>query len=135
MMADPRNTILVVDGDDELRENVGECLLLERHTCWLEPDPVAALGRLRRELGVPDLILLDYRTARLSAKEFIDTLKGEGAWGRIPVVLMAAVWDRDLPGDLVIDGVLIKPFDMERLLGVVRDALSPGRAVAGARAV
>jgi len=131
----PRRTVLVVDDDDELRENIGECLALERHACWLASSPQAALERVRHEGRAPDLVLLDHRTEGLSAQEFLARLKEHGPFARTPVVVMTAAWDREIPRDLVPDGVLVKPFDLVRLLRAVREALGPPPAQADARAV
>lgn len=125
---DARDTVLVVERDDELRENIGECLELERHCCWLEASSTAGLHRMGEERRAPDLILLDYRTVGLSAQEFVHRLKENAAWGNVPVVLMAAAWDREVPHDLPFDGMLIKPFDMTRLMHAVREAMRPDAA-------
>ena len=122
----------MVDGDDELRENIGECLALERHACWLAGSPEAALERVRQEGRAPDLVLLDHRAEGLSAQEFLTRLEEHGPFAR--VVVMTAAWDRDIPKDLAPDGVLVKPFDLVRLLRAVREALGPPPAEADARA-
>ncbi|HTP28135.1 MAG TPA: response regulator [Anaeromyxobacteraceae bacterium] len=113
--------VLVVDDNEAIRENVGECLAMEGYVCWLEGSTDAALRRLQVESRSPDVVLLDLNLPGMSVDCFVSSLKKQSTWCA-PIILMTGTWERDIPTGLGADALLSKPFDAGRLLEVVRDA-------------
>jgi CheY-like chemotaxis protein len=117
-----RKIVLVVDDNEAIRENLGECLEMEGYLCWLAPSADEALRRLESESRAPDVVLLDLKMPGLSASSFVRALKQQPRWSRIPVILSTAALESDVPRDLTYDAVLPRPFDVARLLELVRGA-------------
>jgi CheY-like chemotaxis protein len=69
-------------------------------------------GLARLADGIPDVILLDLMMPEMDGFEFVDELRGNQAWSRIPVVVVTA---RDL-----------SPEERGRLEGRVRKVLQKG---------
>ena len=129
MNAEPPPVILVVEDNDAIRENVGELLEMEGFVCWMACDADAALRRLEAEGRRPDVVLLDLLMPGLPAADFVAQVRRRAAWAAAPIVLMTALCESDVPGDLEVDAVVLKPFRAEALLEVVR-AAAAGRELA-----
>ncbi len=122
MPAGEGKLVLIVDDNEAIRENLGECLEMEGYRCWLAPDAGEALRQLQREPRAPDAVLLDLKMPGLSAADFVRALKRQPRWSRIPVILTTAALDSDVPKDLPFDALLPRPFDVARLLELVSRA-------------
>lgn len=82
-----------------------------------------ALEEVRR--SPPDLILLDIFMPRRDGLQVVADLRADRALKDIPVVLISANPNlQDLPAVQYVQGFLVKPFDLDELLTVVRRALS-----------
>src|SRR5689334_2277643 len=79
--------VLIVDDNESIRENLGECLESEGYRCWLEASADNALRRLESALCVPDVILLDLRMPGMPAEHFVSLLRSRLVWSKVPVVL------------------------------------------------
>ena len=111
--------VLIVDDNEAIRENLGECLDMEGYQCWLARNADDALRRLERESRTPDAVLLDLKMPGMSAADFVRALKQRPPWSRVPIVLTTAALDSDVPADLQFDALLPRPFDVARLLELV----------------
>jgi CheY-like chemotaxis protein len=111
-------TVLVVDDNADVRDNVGECLEGEGFVCWLAPSCDAALERLEHEAIHPAIVLLDLHLPGMPAVEFVQRL--ERAWADVRLVLMTG--DADIPTWLQrhSEAVLFKPFGVPQLIAAVR---------------
>ena len=122
MHVEEQKIVLVVDDNQAIRENLGECLELEGYLCWLAPTADDALRRLERETRVPHAILLDLKMPGMSAAQFVHALKRQPRWSRVPVILTTAALESDVPKDLAFDALLPRPFDVTRLLELVHQS-------------
>lgn len=121
-LAKPR--LLIVDDNVDLAENLKEILEDEGHSVTVAPAGREALEVLRGEHF--DLVLTDMRMPGLSGIDVLQAVRAE--FPGVPVALMTAYTQDELleqarrQGAL---GILSKPVPLERLLQVVRLALSP----------
>ncbi len=118
-MAQRSIDVLIVDDDRVFLESIED--LVRKHGFVVRgvgsaEDAVVAL----RQGDRPKLILLDLILPGMSARNFLTTLKLEPAWALIPVVLVTAVTSDEVPRDLPVDNVLLKPIDSGELLSLVR---------------
>jgi CheY-like chemotaxis protein len=67
----------------------------------------------------PQLILLDLVLPGLGARDFLTMVKREVTLSRTPVVLVTAVAAEDVPTDLPVDGVVLKPVVASQLASVL----------------
>lgn len=115
-----RKIVLVVDDNQAIRENIGECLELEGYLCWLAPSADEALLRLEREMRTPCAVLLDLKMPGMPAASFVRALKQQPRWSQVPIILTTAALESDVPKDLAFDALLPRPFDVTRLLELVQ---------------
>jgi CheY-like chemotaxis protein len=122
-------TVLVVEDNLDIAENLAEILAQEGYACWCAPTADAAVRRLAAEPRPPDAILLDLRMPGMTAVDFVSLLKGRPSWSRIPVVLVTAALEADVPPELEVDEVIFKPFQLPELLEVLNAVVAPSRGV------
>jgi CheY-like chemotaxis protein len=115
----------VVDDDLGMRETLGECLQSEGYGCWLEASRESALRRLERSSRAPDAILLDLRMPGMSTERFLAELRSKPLLARTPVILTTAAAAHEVPQELPVDALLLRPFDIQRLLDLLRDVRRP----------
>jgi CheY-like chemotaxis protein len=112
--------ILVVEDDDDIREVVEEVLSAEGYRVDVAKDGLDALDKLDGAAR-PPLILLDMMMPRMDGETFLRALRDKPALADAPVVVIsgnAAV--RDQARALRVDACLVKPFELDELLGVIR---------------
>jgi CheY-like chemotaxis protein len=117
-----RGTILVIDDDDDIRETM--CLLLELEGWQVigQRDGEEALAWVELH-DPPSLILLDLRMPRMSGAELVQRLRREPSRRAIPIVLMSGdVTSPEVSRALGVTACLVKPFDLDALLAVVRNS-------------
>jgi chemotaxis family two-component system response regulator Rcp1 len=86
------------------------------------PDGLAALEFLRGDAERPDLILLDLNLPRMDGREFLSVAKSDASLRRIPVVVLSSSSSEAEVTrlyDLMANGYLIKPADLEGLFELV----------------
>ena len=118
--------VLVIEDNDEIRENLGEILTDDGYTCWLAATADDAFRRLQTAVRAPDVILLDWRLPGMRAERFVSLVKDQAAWARARIIVQTAVLESEIPKSLPIDGIVQKPFDIGRLLALLREASAPG---------
>jgi CheY-like chemotaxis protein len=112
--------ILVVDDDDDIREVMQDLLVSEGFRVDAAKDGLDALDKLAHD-GRPPLILLDMMMPRMDGEAFLKALRGRPDLADAPVVVIsgnAAV--REKANSLHAAACLVKPFELDELLGVVR---------------
>jgi CheY-like chemotaxis protein len=111
-------TILVVDDDDDCRSIIADLLEMSGYTVLSCGSAQAALDVARQQR--PALILADFVMPGADGAWLIRSLRGEGGTlADVPVVLTTGSSSgREIAASLV--RALEKPFDMNRLLDVVR---------------
>lgn len=114
-------TVLVVEDDDAIREAIVEVLELEKIEVVAVPNGKEALDHLTNAENFPGLVLLDLNMPIMSGKDFIQHFQKSEKFGHdIPIVLMTAVPDPQLPG---VVGILKKPVELDSLLQTVKTFL------------
>lgn len=111
--------ILVVDDESAILDMIAELLGYEGYDVVTTSQGRVALARAKTD--PPALILLDLMMPGMSGWQVIDALKASPQTRAIPVVVISA--QRDLPttaAELGIVTFLAKPFDIDELLGIVR---------------
>jgi CheY-like chemotaxis protein len=111
--------ILVVDDEPAILDMIAELLGYEGYEVVTTSQGSAALARAKA--NPPALILLDLMMPGMSGWQVIDALKASPQTRTIPVVVLSA--RRDLPAtakELGIESFLAKPFDIDELIGIVR---------------
>lgn len=111
--------ILVVDDEPAILDMIAELLGFEGYQVVTTSQGSVALARAKDD--PPALILLDLMMPGISGWQVIAALKAAPQTRAIPIVVLSA--RRDLPAiakDLGIVTFLAKPFDIDELLGIVR---------------
>jgi len=116
----PGDRILVVDDDDDIREVMQELLAAEGFQVDGARDGIDALGKLEVESS-PPLILLDMMMPRMDGEAFLKALRAKPALAKASVVVISGNGAaRARADDLQAAGCLVKPFELEDLLALVR---------------
>jgi CheY-like chemotaxis protein len=116
-------TVLVAEDEPAIRELLAEILRGEGYEVLAAADGVEALALLAR--GVPDLVLTDAMMPGLDGLGLAHRIREDPMTAAVPVVLMSAAVRPDPDGRAGV-AFLAKPFDLERLLGLVARALGGG---------
>lgn len=112
--------ILIIDDERPYVDLLGELLEkygLEAHTAY---DAGDALFRLRARK--PDLILLDLKMPEMDGLTFIDRLRADRKWRKIPIVVVSARTGKDEQSAAIEHGAdkfLAKPFSSDELRRVL----------------
>jgi putative nucleotidyltransferase with HDIG domain len=119
--------ILVVDDEEPIREVVCSMLQNASYQCGQACTGLEALSVLRRD---PDfqLVLTDLMMPDLDGVSLLETVKVE--FPELPVIMVTAVHDISVALGSIRNGAydyLLKPFEREQLLAVVRRALEAHR--------
>jgi two-component system response regulator MprA len=104
-------TIFVVDDDPSLVDSLVDLLLDEGYMALGFTRPLEALERLRAGAR-PRVLLLDYLMPEMNGEEFLAALAAERV--ELPVLLLSGMNDPGIEG--AVAGVILKPFDLDRLL-------------------
>jgi chemosensory pili system protein ChpA (sensor histidine kinase/response regulator) len=116
--------VLVVEDDDDIRDVLQEVLTAEGFRVDVAKDGLDALGKL--ETGAPPpVILLDMMMPTMDGETFLKTLRGRPELAAAPVIVISGnPVARERARKLEAAACLVKPFEMDELLGMVRK-LSP----------
>ncbi|MGZ6142498.1 MAG: response regulator [Myxococcales bacterium] len=115
-----KGRVLLVDDDEDLRLSVAAVLVAEGYEIVEARNGLHALQQLMRK-PLPDVILLDMTMPVMTGFEFLDLQKEDPRIRAIPVV---AVTIHARVGDLQgVFAVVRKPFELEQLLGVLKQVL------------
>ena len=124
-----RDSVLVVEDDDDLRELVSGVLERDGFEVWTASDGLAALERTAE--GTPGVILLDMRMPRMDGWAFAAEFRRRHGEHTPIVVMTAAESARRRAADVAAAGCLAKPFDIEELLAMVRRFVVARRVPSG----
>jgi len=110
--------ILLVEDDAEAVRMLGYALRENGYEVATAATGHLALGEVAKR--DPDLILLDlYLSGGMNGGEFLDKYRHAGGRAKVIVISGAARAD-PIAKDLIVDEYMGKPFDLERLLELVR---------------
>jgi putative two-component system response regulator len=127
-MIEERETLLIVEDNDALREGLGEMLSLEGFNTV-----TAANGRLallKMNGATPDLILSDITMPEMDGFAFFKAVRSRPDWIAIPFIFLTARGERKdvLTGkNLGVEDYLVKPLTREELFTAVRSRLNRTR--------
>lgn len=108
--------ILVVDDEFTIAESISELLSWEGYDVRTAPNGKIALERLLQ--GGADLVLLDYMMPIVDGYKLLTQLRARPEFKELPVVMVTAVPERQLPTPKLWDAYLPKPFELDDLLDI-----------------
>ncbi|HVO69887.1 MAG TPA: response regulator, partial [Aggregatilineaceae bacterium] len=123
-MSKPR--ILVVEDDRHLIEGIREILEINGYEVMTANNGEAGLEVLRSYAIPPDLIVSDIMMPRMDGYDFCKEVRSLDKWAVIPFIFLTAKGERDdikRGKSLGVDDYVVKPFDAEELLIVVKAKL------------
>jgi chemosensory pili system protein ChpA (sensor histidine kinase/response regulator) len=137
----PRNTrssevfeVLIVDDSFSVRHVVSNLIKSAGWHPVLARDGLEALEIMQRSATPPHLILLDVEMPRMDGYELTSTLRAQAVYRDIPIVMLtsrAGEKHRRKAFEVGATEYLVKPYQDETLLGVIRQLLPPaGRGIA-----
>jgi CheY-like chemotaxis protein len=117
--------VLVLDDQEYLRDVMATIL----NDAGYVAEPVATTGEAWERLADfrPDLLVLDLALASVNGSDFLERLRAEPAWERLPVLAVSGDPSRlnQLQDRPHVAG-LLKPFDVTALVAVVASMLESG---------
>ncbi len=121
----PKPTIVLIEDDEDSRQNVCLLLELEGYAVRSAPDGETGLQRLF-EAPLPDLVLCDLMLPGLDGFGVLEAVRRNPALANLPFMLLTARTDRASQRkgmNLGADDFLTKPFSAEELLSAVATRL------------
>jgi CheY-like chemotaxis protein len=115
----PDCRVLIIDDDDDVREALIALLVTEGYDAAGAASGLAALTIMTGKRFIPDVILLDLSMPSMDGAQFHAVLQKNPDWSQIPIVVCTG--DAE-PVTLSVFGVLEKPFDLEKMLEIVKSA-------------
>ena len=113
--------VMIVEDDFETRELIAEVLRDDGYAVQTAANGAEALATLRTVTDErPDIILLDLMMPIMSGWQFLDERATDQDLARIPVLVLSADPSRQLASSRGVVAVVGKPFDLPRLLKLVR---------------
>jgi len=123
--ANEARPILVVDDDRSILETMSDLLHGEGYQVVTAADGEEALGVMTR--APVSFVLLDMRMPRMDGWQFAKAARARGH--RVPIIVMTAANDaRRWAEEIHADAYIAKPFDVEKLLSLVKRFWERGRA-------
>jgi CheY-like chemotaxis protein len=112
--------VLVIEDDDDIREVMQEALVSEGYRVDVARDGLEALGQLEARTQ-PPVILLDMMMPRMDGEAFLKALRGRPALADAPVIVISGnAAAREKARQLAAAACLVKPFELDELLSVIR---------------
>ncbi len=119
-------TILVVEDNDDLRDEVALVLSAENYTVYSASDGRHALDVLEQADWRPDLIVSDIAMPRMDGYDFFVAVHEVPALRAVPFIFLTARGTRRdirMGRQLGVDDYLVKPFEPEEFLAAVQNKL------------
>lgn len=111
------STVLIVDDEYTITEAISEILTWEGYAVRTAPNGHVAL--LELEKGDVSLVLLDYMMPLMDGLQLLQIIRERDDLKDLPVVLMTAIAEHQLPGPKGWNAYLGKPFELTDLLDLV----------------
>jgi CheY-like chemotaxis protein len=112
--------ILVIEDNNDLREDVVEMLELEGYETYGAENGIEGVEKARQK--IPDLILCDIMMPKMDGYEVLEALRAVPDTAVIPFIFLTAKTERiDMRQGMVLgaDDYLMKPFDVDELLNSI----------------
>jgi DNA-binding response OmpR family regulator len=119
-----RKRILIVDDDEDLVRILSVNLLAEGFDISTAFDGMSAVMRAHKDQ--PDLVILDLKMPAGDGFSVLERLKSSTKTFAIPIVILSALPKEDMEGKALAAGAnhyFSKPFDLEALIGYIKDTL------------
>jgi two-component system OmpR family response regulator len=119
-------SVLIVEDEPLIRELVAEHLRSEGYAVRVASHGAEGLA-LARE-APPDVILLDLMMPVMDGHDYLDALAREPGLVEVPVLLMTAAHKSDSAfGHSRVQGLIVKPFDLDVLVAAVEHVVDRAR--------
>ncbi len=121
LTAEKMETILLIEDTNALIENLTEYLEMEGYEILLAKDGKVGIDIARKAL--PDLIICDIQMPEMDGYEVLRELKSTAKTSVIPVIItssLAEEEDKEKAFELGADEYILKPFELETLLEVIK---------------
>jgi CheY-like chemotaxis protein len=119
-MTSDRPSVLIVEDDADTLDLIAEVLRDDGYRVASATNGEEALATLRAAPERPSLILLDLLMPVMNGWQFLEARAAEGVFAEIPVLVLSADPARQLAAQRGVVAVISKPFDLGRLLRLVR---------------
>lgn len=126
----PKKQILVVEDQDLLLMAIRDVLEMEGYRVVTAGDGVEGLEAM--QAFVPDLIIADISMPRMDGYKFFEAVHARPEWVPIPFIFLTARAEKEdrLKGKAMgAEDYLVKPFDPQELLVVVRSRIGRAEAI------
>ena len=111
--------ILIVEDDDDIRETLREVLVAEGYNVEVAKDGIDAYNKLQATEHA-SVVLLDMMMPRMDGESFLAALKNHPELAGVHVIVISGnARARDRAQELSAAACLVKPFELDDLLGVV----------------
>jgi two-component system chemotaxis response regulator CheY len=117
-----KKTVLIVDDSLTVRQQLSLVLTSAGYQLIEARDGSEGMDAVRAHKEI-SVILCDLNMPRMNGLEFLETIKGEEAGLRVPVVMLTTEGSADLIAKAKVGGAkgwIVKPFQPELLLAAVR---------------
>jgi two-component system, chemotaxis family, chemotaxis protein CheY len=124
LMASMKHSILVIEDDESLSFLLGR-ILKEKFDVTIKSDSLSAMAWLTKG-NLPSLILCDFELPVVSGLDFVQNLRGSGAYSQIPLIMLSGMTDKRIIDKCMAAGAsdyLEKPFDPPQLIEVISKVL------------
>ena len=119
LMTRQNHRILVVEDDDDIRDTLREVLIAEGYEVDVAKDGLDAYSKLQAGEHA-SVVLLDMMMPRMDGETFLTTLKHHPELADVRVIVISGnALARDRAEELSAAACLVKPFELDDLLGVV----------------
>ena len=121
--------VLIIDDDPVVRLLLGECLKVSGFEIESHENGKSGLSALQSHASKPDLIFVDLMMPDMTGLEVIKEIRADSSISKIPVVLLSAISDSKIAakaGATPPDRYLEKPWDMQKLLGTIKELIGNG---------
>ena len=116
--------ILIIDDDEDVRESLIALLNGEGYDAAGAHSGLAALTTMTWQRYLPDVILLDLIMPTMDGEKFHAVVQKHPRWSRIPILLCTG---NGAPVTIPVFGVLQKPFDLDEMLALIKNACACAR--------
>ena len=113
-------TILIVENNEELRDNTAELLTLAGYSTIVASNGLQGFESAKKSM--PDVILCDNTESEVLAFEMLTQIRGNIKTAEIPFILFSenpATEYKKLTNETAVDGYIRKPFTEEDLLDTI----------------
>lgn len=125
-----KKSILIVDGEETIRESLALILEDEGYSCMTASDGLSVMNLLLHHTF--DLIILDLLLTRKGGKQMLEEIIHINS--QVPVLILSSYFDVDLAAGIINNSgirYMIKPLDFDELIDTVHHILpkvsSPGQ--------